>query len=204
MTGGFDLTGGFQGQGEGKALARSLQGNYELTARKGRIDRFDLLSRIFAFLNITEVFRGRLPDLGQKGFAYDSINVKGDLQPGKVLIKEATLKGPSMEIASQGEIDPVGQKISLTVAVAPFRTIDHVISMIPLVRYVLGGTLISIPVKVTGDFKDPRISPLSPSAVGSDFLGIMKRTLDLPVRMIHPIWPKGEEEKNIPLNEQKK
>ncbi len=191
MTGEFDLTGRFQGQGEGKTLARSIQGNYELTARKGRIDRFNLLSRIFAFLNVTEVFRGRLPDLGQKGFAYDSINVRVDLQPGKVVIKEATLKGPSMEIASQGEIDPVGQKISLTVAVAPFRTIDYVISKIPLVRYVLGGTLISIPVKVTGDLKDPRVTPLSPSAVGSDFLGIMKRTLDLPVRMIHPVLAQG-------------
>ena len=204
MTGGFDLTGCFQGQGEGKALARSLQGNYELTARKGRIDRFDLLSRIFAFLNVTDVFRGRLPDLGQKGFAYDSINVRVDLQPGKVLIKEATLKGPSMEIASQGEIDPIGQKISLTVVVAPFRTIDFVISKIPLVSHVLGGTLISIPVKVTGDLKDPRVTPLSPSAVGSDFLGIMKRTLDLPVRMIHPFWPKGKEEESAPLGEQMK
>jgi len=203
-TGGFDLTGRFQGQGEGKALARSLQGNYELTARKGRIDRFDLLSRIFAFLNVTEVLRGRLPDMDQKGFAYDSINVRVDLQPGKILINEAILKGPSMQIASQGEIDLIGQKISLTVMVAPFRTIDYVISKIPLVRYVLGGTLISMPVKVTGDLKDPRVTPLSPSAVGSDFLGIMKRTLDVPVRMIHPIWPKGEEEKNIPLNEQKK
>ena len=204
MTGHFDLAGSFRGRGEGKALAQSLQGNYEWTARKGRIDRFNLLSKIFAFLNVTEVLRGRLPDLDRKGFAYDSINVKADHKTGKVLIKEATLQGPSIEIASQGEIDPVGQKISLTVLVAPFRTIDYIISKIPLVRYVLGGTLISIPVKVTGDLKDPQVTPLSPSAVGSDFLGIVKRTLDLPFRMIHPFRPKGEEGKTIPLNEQKK
>jgi hypothetical protein len=204
MTGGFDLTGSFQGQGEVKTLTQSLQGNYELTARKGRIDRSNLLSRIFAFLNVTEVLRGKLPDLGQKGFAYDSINVRADLKTGKAVIKEATLKGPSMEIASRGEIDLIGRKINLTVVVAPFRTIDYVISKIPLIRYVLGGSLISMPVKVTGDLKDPRVTPLSPSAVGSDLLGIMKRTLDLPVRMIQPFWPKGEEEKNILFDEPKK
>jgi len=195
MTGDFDLRGSIQGQGESKNLAEFLSGSMELAAKKGRIYRLNLLSKLFSFMNVTGIVTGRLPDFRDKGLAYDSIKVKVDLQNGKIVIKEGTLQGPTVGIASIGEIDPFGQKVDLTVLVAPFRTVDYVISKIPLVNHILGGTLISIPAKVTGDLEDPRVSPLSPSAVGSDLLGIMERTLGLPFRLIHPFLPKEEKGK---------
>jgi hypothetical protein len=198
MTGDFDLMGSIQGQGESEKLAQLLRGNVELGAQKGRIYRLNLLSKIFSFVNVTGIVAGRLPDFRDKGLAYDSVKVKVDLQNGKIVVKEGTLQGPTVGIASSGEIDPKAQKIDFTVLVAPFRTVDYVISKIPLVNHILGGTLISIPVKVTGDLEDPRVRPLSPSAVESDLLGIMERTLGLPFRLIHLFLPKKEEEQGGP------
>jgi hypothetical protein len=192
-TGTFDLRGHFQGQGESEKLFQSLQGNAELTAHKGRIYRFDLLSKILSFINVVGVFAGRLPDFHNEGLPYNSIRVLSDLRDGRILIKEATLEGPTLQIASSGEIDPSGGRIDLMVLVAPFRTIDSVISKIPLINVILGKTLISVPVKVTGPLNDPRITPLSPSAVGSDLLGIMKRTLGLPFQIMSPFLPKEKE-----------
>ena len=42
--------------------------------------------------------------------------------------------------------------MNLTVLVAPFRTIDRIVDIIPLVGHILGGKLISIPFKAKGDF----------------------------------------------------
>jgi hypothetical protein len=196
--GAFDFTGRFQGQGERERLFQSLQGDAELTAHKGRIYRFDLLSKILSFINVVGVFAGRLPDFHNEGLPYNSIKVRADLQAGRVLIKEATLEGPTLQIASSGEIDPSGERIDLMVLVAPFRMVDSVISRIPLINVILDKTLISVPVKVAGSWNDPRITPLSPSAVGSDLLGIMKRTLGLPFQIINPLLPNEKQEQKGP------
>ena len=152
------------------------------------------MSRIFALVNVTEIFRGKFPDLRKEGFAYDAITVKGNLQKGKLNVEEAILDGSSMEIVGQGDIDLIAEKMDFTLLVAPLKTVDFVVRKIPLVRSILGGTLVSIPVKVKGDFANPTVSPLAASAVGSELGGIMKRTFRLPIKIIEPLRP-GKEEK---------
>ncbi|MFQ5841499.1 MAG: AsmA-like C-terminal domain-containing protein, partial [Thermodesulfobacteriota bacterium] len=184
MSGNFDLGGSLRARGKHEELAQSLQGNVEFLANNGRIYRFGVLAKIFALLNVTEIFMGKLPDLGKEGFAYDSVKATGNLHDGKLTVKEGILDGPSMKIAWQGDIDLITKKMDLTVLVAPLKTADRIIERIPWLGEILGGTLISIPIKVTGDINDPTVTPLSPSAVGSEIVGIMKRILRLPVKII--------------------
>jgi len=187
MTGNLDLKGEIMGRGKPEGLVQSLKGNFELVANKGRIHRSNLLLTILAFVNVTEIFRGKYPDLGKEGFAYDSFTVKGNLQEGKVILKEAILDGSSMELVGQGEIDLMAGTMDLTVLVAPLKTVDFAVKKIPLLRDILGGALVSIPVRVRGDLRNPTVRPLSPSAVGSELIGIMKRTFRLPMKVIHPL-----------------
>jgi hypothetical protein len=77
--------------------------------------------------------------------------------------------------------------MDLAIAVAPLKTVDWIVKHIPVVGYILEGTLISIPLRVQGDLKDPRIIPLAPSQIGDDLMGIMKRTLKLPFKVVQPI-----------------
>ena len=60
---------------------------------------------------------------------------------------------------------------------------------IPVLGYILGGTLVSIPVAVRGDFDDPKVTPLEPAAVGKGLLGIVERTFKAPAHIISPILP---------------
>ncbi|MGD9321312.1 MAG: hypothetical protein PVH99_15170, partial [Desulfobacteraceae bacterium] len=62
---------------------------------------------------------------------------------------------------------------------------------------VLQGTLIAVPVRVSGDLADPKVSPMSASAVGSSLLDVMKRTLELPFELME-VEPTGGAE-NIPI-----
>jgi len=189
ITGSYDFNALLNSRGKASGLIRALQGNAQLKAREGVIYKFPLLAKIFAFLNLTELLRGKLPDFRTQGFAYNSAIIKGDIRDGVLHIQEAVVDGKTMQLVGQGEIDLVTNQIKLTVLIAPFKTIDFLVSKIPGLRYILRGTLISIPLRVTGNIEDPDIIVLSPTAVGAGLLGVMQRTLKLPVKIIEPLLP---------------
>lgn len=192
ITGKFDFKGYLNSEGNADVLKSKLRGNVDFHSKDGVIQRAPLLAKIFSVLNVTELLRGKLPDFTTEGFKYNSINIKGDINKGIFVIQEAVVDGTTMQLVGQGEVDLVTDQIKLTVLVAPFKTIDFLVSKIPGVRHILGGTLISIPLRVTGDLNDPTIVIFSPTAIGSGLIGMMKRTLSLPVKIIEPIMPKEE------------
>lgn len=192
MIGKFDFDGNVTAEAGYEDVVKSLKGNLKLDTDGGRIYRFGLLAKIFALLNVNEMFSGRLPDLTKEGFEYNYGTARAELRGGKLALKELVIDSPSMEMACLGDIDLVDKKLDLKVLVAPLKTVDSIVKKIPLVSDVLGGTLVSIPIKVTGDLGDPTVTPLSPSAVGSGLVGIMKRTLELPFKIIEPLAPSGQ------------
>ena len=191
MTGRFDLQGELSARGKPDTLIQNLDGNLVFNAKDGRIYRYGTIAKIFALLNLTEIFRGKLPDVAQEGFAYHTISVKGKVENGNLLIKEAIIDGSSMEIVFEGNIDLVEKKVNLNMLVAPLKTVDFVLRKIPLIRDITGRSLISIPFRVTGDLGNPDVTYHPLSSVGSGLLGIMERTIKLPVKIIQPLISNG-------------
>jgi hypothetical protein len=189
MAGKYDFDGEVKAQGKAKDVARSLQGDLKFSAGKGMIHRSSVLVKIFGFLNVTDVFQGDLPDLQREGFAYHSITINGSLQGDKLVVKEAIIDGQSMKIFAEGNLNLTNKTLDLTVAVAPLKTVDFIVSKIPLVNYILGGTLVSVPMSVKGDWGDPKVTGLSASGVGAGLLGIIERTVSLPVKLVEPRAP---------------
>jgi hypothetical protein len=124
------------------------------------------------------------------------MTARAEIKGGKLLMQECSIDGVSMGIACEGKIDFAEKKINLTVLVAPFKTVDRIVDIIPLVGHVLGGHLISIPFQAKGDLKDPTVLPLPPKAVGSGVLGILERTLKLPITIIQPVFPDKKPKKD--------
>jgi len=200
MDGTFDLKGEVKAQGMGDGLIRSLHGSFEFVARNGHIYRDKLVAGILAVLNVTEVFKGKLPDLGDEGLVYHSITVKGNFGEGKLHLKRIVMDGATMDLAGNGEIDLFEKKVNLIILASFLKTVNSIVKMIPLVNYILDGTLVSIPIKVTGNLENPHVDYVSVSAVGSDLLGMMERTLKLPVKLIEPVLPKEKETQAAPQN----
>nr|MBC8361147.1 AsmA-like C-terminal domain-containing protein [Candidatus Desulfatibia profunda] len=195
VDGNFNLEGNITAQGTDEALLGSLNGNLEFAATAGRFYAgifHSTLMDIFNLLNLTEVFRGKLPDITKKGFGYNSIQAKADIQHGKLTLNEMIIDGISMNIVGQGSVDLTNKQVDCVALVAPFKAVDFFIKKIPVVKDILGGSLISIPVGIKGPLENPSVTPLSPSAVGSGLLGIMKRTLRLPVQVVQPIFTEGQ------------
>ncbi len=194
LSGTFDLSSKIQAQGTGEDLLSSLEGRVDFEAMDGRIYRYPTLQKIFSVLSVLEVFRGQAPDLGGNGFPYHSLIVSGNIHKGKFIVDKAFIGGESMDLIAQGEINLVKKQMDLTVLVAPFSTINWVIRNTPLIGNIMGGTLISIPVHVSGDLANPDVVFLSPTAVGTRIMNLLETFIKLPVDIISPILPKEKEQ----------
>jgi hypothetical protein len=191
IEGDFNLDGELTAQGQDEQLIQSMGGHLEVDAAEGRIfaGRFySVLINISNLIQFTEMFKGKMPDLSAEGFGYHSIHIKADVQKSILNLTEMVIDGMSMGIVCHGYVDYFNKKMDITALVAPLKTVDFFVNYLPGVNYILGGSLISIPVRIEGDLNNPRVIPISPTAVGSGLLGIMKRTLHLPIKMIEPVF----------------
>jgi hypothetical protein len=194
MTGNFNLRGKVTAEGKEEALLQSLEGNLEMAAKEGLIFEDPAIEKIFAYLSGTKSLKGKLPKYREEGLPYDTISAKANLQNGRLVFEEGIFDGPTMHIAAQGEIDLRERKVDVRIVVSPLRTVDSVVSKIPLVNRILAGTLISVPIRVRGDLGNPTVTPLSPSMVGAGLLGIVKRTLTLPFDLVGATSSEEEEQ----------
>lgn len=187
VTGTYNFNGEILAKAKPEAISRTLTGKLAFSAESGRIYRFGLLAKLLAILNVTEIYRGEVPDLTGEGFAYHSMSASAKLQGDKIVMEECFIDGASMGIACEGEIDLVDKQMNLLILVAPFKTVDRIVEIIPLIGGVMGGKLISIPFRAKGELSDPDVYALPPTAVGSGILGILERTLKLPITIIQPL-----------------
>ena len=201
IEGNYKLDGSITAKGRGDALIQSLSGTFNFATTEGRFyggRAHGTLIKIFRLLNISEMFKGKLPDINQEGFGFNSIRADSDIQNGKLTLHELVIDGTDMGIAGYGSIDLTNKKVDAVALVAPLKTVDYFVKKIPLVRNILGNTFISIPFKIKGPMEKLEVTPLSPSAVGEGLVRIMKRTLHLPVDIIQPILPSDKKSPDQP------
>jgi hypothetical protein len=94
-----------------------------------------------------------------------------------------------MTIVGKGNVDLSTLEMDLEILLAPLKTVDYFIKKTPLVRDILGGSLISIPVKMTGEYSNPEVTYLPTSGVSSSLSNIMKNSLQTPFKVIEPALP---------------
>lgn len=182
INGKFDIDADIVLSGKDTIDPRSLHGTLAFRAKNGRIHRFTLLAKVFSLLNITEIFRGRVPDLVGDGFAYRSFVVGGDISHGKLTLKNASIDSQSMGIVGEGDIDLISRETDITMLVAPFRTIDAVLNVLPGWK----GGIVSIPFSVTGSLKDPQVAYKPSSVIRTGLTGFMENLLKAPVKLFEP------------------
>jgi hypothetical protein len=186
LTGVYDLEGRLRGNGRPSEIVRWLMGSVQVDARQGRIHEMPIIAKTLATINVATGGIKSAADLRREGLPYDRISLRAEARNGRANLSEIVLEGPSVKMTGQGSVDLVDGSLDLTLLVAPLRTVDSVVGRVPLVGDVLGGSLISIPVRVEGKVGDPKVTPLDPSAVGSELKGLMERTLRIPGRALRP------------------
>lgn len=183
MDGRYSLECNLTSNSSPKTISRHLHGDLNFSAVNGRIYKLTLLSRILSVLNVSKVFAGKIPDITQKGFAYDDIDVQADIQKSLIQLKRAIVNGKDMTLIFEGIIDPLNDSLNLHCLVAPFKTVDLIIEKIPIINTLFSGRLVSVPVKITGKLSDPMVVPLHPSAVGKGLINMMTDIVKTPIRL---------------------
>ncbi|MBS0580551.1 MAG: AsmA-like C-terminal domain-containing protein [Proteobacteria bacterium] len=190
MTGNFDIAGTLKAQGApeeiSKSWAKHLAGTVAFSARDGEIRKMALLGNILALKSVSDLLKGDV-DLGEHGFKYHTITVGTKIADGQVAVEQAILDSPALGLAAEGIVNLENYESRLTVLVAPFGKLDRMVRKIPILGYVIGGALTSIPVGVSDDIRNPLVVPLGPRAVGSEVLGVFERTFKLPGKLVEPL-----------------
>jgi len=190
ITGDFDLKADLRARGRLRDLVRNLEGTIRTESRDGKVMKFALLGNILSMQNVAAMFKDGTPRIDDAGFSYRRISASGRFSKGRFTIEEGVFTSAGVGLAATGWISLTDYQSRLTVLVAPFGRLDRIVRGVPIVGYVMGGAITSVPVGVSGDIRDPLVVPLGPAAITSELLGIFERTLKLPGKLV-PL-PSGE------------
>lgn len=189
MTGTLDFSSQVTAKGQIGDLVNSLQGPLQMTFTKGVIEQDKMMARTLEVLNVTEIVKGRLPNLSTTGFPYTTIEIEGKFQNGKLIFPKLFMDGETLDLLGHGEIGLEEATIDGQLLAAPLKTIDSVLNKIPGISYLLGGGLVTIPVGVTGSLNDPQVSVMSASAVGTSLLDLGERIFKSPFKLVESLLP---------------
>lgn len=180
----FDLNGEIHLPPSRQAPMKMMSGEVEFSSTEGRVDYAPLLMDILALLNITELFTGGRSDLTEKGFGYTRAYVRGEIDDGELRLAEILLDGHSLKLTGQGRVALDTFEADITLLAAPLKTIDRIINNVPIINYIAGGSLISIPLRIRGPVDDMKVTPLPAAAVGKGVVHLMERTLKAPFKLV--------------------
>lgn len=184
LTGLLDLKADLGTRGKPADLARNLKGTINSELRDGKILKFALVDNILSSKSVAEQLEDDAPKAEPGGMAYRTISVAGHFQDGQFIVDESALRTRTVGLAATGWVSVLDYQSRLSVLVAPIGRLDEAVRKVPIVGYVVGGALTSIPVGVSGDIRDPLVVPLAPGAVTSELVGIFERTLKLPGKLV--------------------
>ena len=83
-----------------ETLLDHVQGTFSATASDGHINRFDGLTAVLKWINVTQAISGQLPDLSQGGMDYKSAQVQGRIDGHKVFFHEIALDAAALTMAA--------------------------------------------------------------------------------------------------------
>ncbi|MCK9226438.1 MAG: AsmA-like C-terminal domain-containing protein [Syntrophorhabdaceae bacterium] len=165
-----------------KSLKANLNGDTSAYSRNGVIKRWNLLSKIFALLNVYDLVRGKIV-LGKDGLLYKKMGASFTIDHGVYHTKNFLLDSQSMVITGAGDIDLNKETIDATLEVSPLVALDRTIDKIPVLRSIIKNKnkgFLYVTYSVKGPFDDPDITTNYVGTVGTKSLEILRNILVFP------------------------
>jgi hypothetical protein len=148
---------------------------------KGAIDR-QVLNRIFLTVPVEgDSLQGDIQASARLSRPL-RMSARGQLEGTNLLV-------PPLMVTAQGSIDVERKQIDLKGLVSVSMPGSQVIRSIPLIGGVLGGSLVGIPIRITGSLDRPEVTYLSPADVGAELLNVPLRILGAPLDAIRLFTP---------------
>ena len=163
-------------------IKSALSGQVAFASENGILYQEGLVGGV---LKVVNMVRSIKTEKGE-GIPYKTFQGKVTIQNGIMTIDELYLDSQVIEVVGQGTVNLDVNHLDIVLLVSPLRTIDRIVEKIPIISHILGGSLLSIPVAITGSLENPNINPVSITNIGAGLLRIVGRTLTLPIQLVTP------------------
>jgi len=187
VTGALNIQGDITARGETIAdIKKSLLGNVRLRLTDGTLHKFNVLSKIFSVLNVSQLLKFQLPDMVSNGMPYNEIKGRFAISDGVVDTKDLFIASDAINVSLIGSADLVKEDLNFTIGVQPLQTVDKVVNRIPVVGWILTGKskgFMTVYFEAKGKWADPKVSAIPVSSMGKGVLNIFRRVFELPVRL---------------------
>jgi len=172
------------------------QGSIKISSENGRLSKLILLSKLFKIINLTDL----LSTYEGSGFQYSELNIEAHIKDDSLILDKAVIIGNGLNLFGEGTIKLDTLETNLTLFIVPFKTLDAVLKMVPIVGRLIGGekgSILTIPVGVNGKLRDPEVTVLPPQAIGEAAKQLFLDTIKMPFELFKPEETDGVEDESI-------
>ncbi|HAD03109.1 MAG: hypothetical protein A2091_06080 [Desulfuromonadales bacterium GWD2_61_12] len=184
------LDGDFYLQGELGRFLSTSSGDFSVQLENGVLRQFPVLAKVFSILNVSQIFALRLPDMANEGMPFDRLRGTLALRQGLLQTEDLVVESNAMNLAAVGGGDLVNNRLDLTLGIKPLRTVDKIVSSIPLAGWVFTGkekALITAQFRITGRAEEPEIKAIPFTSLSDMTVGFFRRAFGLPGKMIEDL-----------------
>ncbi|MDT8441896.1 MAG: AsmA-like C-terminal domain-containing protein [Desulfuromonadales bacterium] len=182
------LRGDFSLQGlAGSNFLPSSYGEFQVEIKDGVLHKFKTLSKVFSLLNVSQLFNFQLPDMDREGMPFSRITGHFTLSAGLLASDDLTIHSNAMNQSFQGSFHLIDHELDLIMAVQPLGTVDKIVSRLPVAGWLLTGeekALLTTHFTIKGPVEDVRVTPVPVTSLSGKAVGLIRRTLGLPLKLI--------------------
>lgn len=178
-----------QGRAGSPFLATSM-GGFSIEIKDGVLRKFKSLSKVFSLLNVSQILTLKLPDMDREGMPFEKLTGTFRLDQGVLSSEDLFVESPAMNLSLIGKLNLSDHRIDAVMGVKPLRTVDKIITNIPLAGWLLTGNekaLITAQFTIKGPTADPEVVPIPISTLSHKVLGIFRRVLGLPGKVVDDV-----------------
>lgn len=176
---------------------QEAKGGAHIQISDGTLRKFHTLAQVFSLLNISQIFAGNLPDMNKEGMPFSLLDGSLQIEAGLIQTEDLKITSEAMNLSAVGSQKFSDDSLNFTLGVMPLRTVDKIITSIPIAGWVLAGSdkaLITAQFKIEGTSAEPKVTPIPIDSVSKTVFGIFKRTLGLPGKLAKDIGTIFEKE----------
>lgn len=171
----------------GEDFIKTSHGGINIEVHDGVLKRFQVLSKLFSLLNVSQLFSLQLPDMAEQGMPFKKIDGTFGLLQGLLNTENLLVHSEAMDLSMIGDYDLADNRIDAILGVKPLKTVDKIITKIPIAGWILTGkekALITAHFTVKGPADDPEVFAVPVTSLSNKVFGIFKRVLTLPGKLI--------------------
>jgi len=187
VAGSLNVQGDITARGETIAdIKRTALGNVRLRLADGSLRKFNVLSKMFSILNVSQLLKFQLPDMVSDGMPYNEIKGSFAISDGGIVTQDLFIASDAINISVIGSANMVREDMNFTIGVQPLQTVDKVVNRIPVVGWLLTGKgkdFLTVFFEAKGKWSDPQVTAIPAKSIGMGVLNVFRRVFELPVRL---------------------